>query len=121
VLRPTMAKKLVLSFGYGLGVLIGNFFSPFAGPWDLVFMPIMSIIAGLIGFLAAKQFKQNYFVCGVVTAAVIAFSLSFMFEQLGISPFIAALPLLLVTELAACLIGAVVFTLIDKRFKWWQT
>jgi uncharacterized membrane protein len=121
VLRPAMAKKLVLSFGYGLGVLIGNFFSPFAGPWDLVFMPVMSIIAGLIGFLAAKQFKQNYFVCGAVTAAVIAFSLSFMFEQLGISPFIAALPLLLVTELAACLIGALVFTLIDKRFKWWQT
>ena len=121
VLRPTMAKKSVLSFGYGLGVLIGNFFSPFAGPWDLVFMPVMSIIAGLTGFLAAKQFKQNYFVCGAVTAAVIALSLSFMFEQLGISPFIAALPLLLVTEFAACLIGAVMFTLIDKRFKWWQT
>ena len=120
-LRPAIAKKWILAFGYGLGVLISNFFSPFAGPWDLVFMPIMSVIAGLAGFLAAKQFKQNYFVCGAVTAVIIAFSLSFMFEQLGISPFIAALPMLLVTELTACLIGAVVFTLIDKRFKWWQT
>jgi len=120
-LRPAIAKKWILAFGYGLGVLVGNFFSPFAGPWDLVFMPIMSIIAGLVGFLAAKQFKQNYFVSGTVTAVIIAVSLSFMFGQLGISPFIAALPMLLVTELAACLIGAVVFTLIDKRFKWWQT
>ena len=120
-LRPAIAKKWILSLSYGLGALIGNFFSPFAGPWDLVFMPIMSITAGLAGFLVAKRFKQNYFVSGVVTALIIAVSLSFMFEQLGISPFIAAVPMLLVTELAACLIGAVVFTLIDKRFKWWQT
>jgi uncharacterized membrane protein len=120
-LRPAIAKKWVLSLGYGLGVLVGNFFSPFAGPWDLGFMPIMSIIAGLVGFLVAKRFKQNYFVSGAVTAIIIAFSLSFMFEQLGISPFLVALPMLLVTELAACIIGVVVFTLIDKRFKWWQT
>ncbi|MGD2066546.1 MAG: QueT transporter family protein [Candidatus Bathyarchaeota archaeon] len=119
-LRPAIAKKWILSLAYGLGVLIGNFFSPFPGLWDLVFMPIMSIVAGLAGFLVAKRFKQNYFVSGAVTAIIIAFSLSFMFEQLGISPFLVALPMLLVTELAACIIGAVVFTLIDKRFIWWQ-
>jgi small basic protein len=79
----------------------------------------MSMIAGFTGFLTAKHFRQNYFVSGTVTAVIIAVSLSFMFEQLGISPFMAALPLLLVTELAACLIGAIMFTLIDKRFKWW--
>lgn len=119
-LRPAIAKKWILAFGYGLGVLVGNFFSPFAGPWDLVFMPIMSIIAGLVGYLVAKQVRYNYFVSGTITALIIALSLSFMFEQLGISPFIVALPMLLVTELAACFIGAAVFTLIDKRFKWWQ-
>ncbi len=119
-LRPGIAKKWILAFGYGLGVLAANFFSPFAGPWDLIFMPIMSVIAGLAGYLVAKRFKQNYFISGAVTAVIIAFSLSFMFEQLGISPFIVALPLLLVTELAACLLGAAIFTLIDRRFKWWQ-
>jgi uncharacterized membrane protein len=119
-LRPCIAKKWILAVGYGLGVLVGNFFSPFAGPWDLVFMPVMSVIAGLAGYLVVKRFRQNYFVSGAVTAAIIAVSLSFMFEQLGISPFFVALPLLLITELTACLIGAVVFTLIDKRFKWWQ-
>ncbi|MCW4022102.1 MAG: QueT transporter family protein [archaeon] len=120
-LRPAIAKKWILSLGYGLGVLVGNFFSPFAGPWDLLFMPLMSVIAGLAGFLVAKRFKQNYFVSGTVTAVIIAFSLSFMFEQLAISPFLVALPMLLVTDLAACIIGAVVFMLIDKRFKWWNS
>lgn len=119
-LRPAIAKKWILSLGYGIGVLVGNFFSPFAGPWDLVFMPIMSIIAGLAGFLVAKKFMQNYFVSGTITAIIIAVSLSFMFEQLAISPFLVALPMLLVTELAACIIGAIVFTIIDRRFNWWH-
>jgi len=120
-LRPAIAKKWILSLGYGLGVLVGNFFSPFAGPWDLLFMPIMSVIAGLAGFFVAKRFKQNYFISGAITAIIITLSLSFMFEQLGISPFLVALPMLLVTELASCIIGAVVFMLIDKRFKWWHS
>jgi uncharacterized membrane protein len=120
ILRPAIAKKWTLAFGYGLGVLVANFFSPFAGPWDLVFMPIMSVVAGLAGYAVAKRFKQNYFVCGIVIALIIAFSLSFMFEQLGIAPFLVALPGLLGSEIATCLIGALVFTLIDIRFKWWQ-
>jgi uncharacterized membrane protein len=119
-LRPAIAKKWVLAFGYGLGALVGNFFSPFAGPWDLIFMPIMSVAAGLAGYFVAKRFGGNYFVSGVVTAVIIALSLSFMFEQLGISPFLLAIGPLLATEFAAILIGGVVFSLIDKRFKWWK-
>ena len=91
-LRPAIAKKWFLAVGYALGALVANFFSPFAGPWDLVFMPVMSLVAGLAGYLVAKPFKGNFFVQGAVTAAIIAVSLSFMFEQLGIAPMILALP-----------------------------
>jgi len=119
-LRPGIAKKWILAFGYGIGALIANFFSPFAGPWDLVFMPIMSVIAGLTGYFVARHFKQNYFVSGVVTAAVIAVSLSFMFSQLGISPMLVAFLPLFAAEQAVCLIGAFIFQLIGNRFKWWQ-
>ena len=119
-LRPGIAKKWILAVGYGVGVLAANFFSPFAGPWDLVFMPIMSVVAGFAGYFAAKRFRQNYFVSGAVTAAIIAVSLSFMFEQLGIAPMFVALLPLFVVEQAVCLIGAFIFQLIEKRFKWWQ-
>jgi uncharacterized membrane protein len=119
-LRPGIAKKWILAVGYGVGVLVANFFSPYAGPWDLVFMPIMSVVAGFAGYLVAKRFGQNYFVSGVVTAAIIAVSLSFMFEQLGIAPMLVALLPLFVVEQAVCLIGAFIFQLIGKRFKWWQ-
>jgi uncharacterized membrane protein len=119
-LRPAIGKKWILAFGYGVGALVANFFSPFAGPWDLVFMPIMSLIAGLVGYIVAKPFNGNYFVSGAVTAAIIAVSLSYMFEQLGIAPMLVALPYLFVVEQAVCLVGAFLFQLIGTRFKWWQ-
>ena len=118
-LRPGIAKKWVLAIGYGLGVLVANFFSPFAGPWDLVFMPIMSLVAGLAGYLVAKPFKGNFFISGTVTAAIIAVSLSFMFEQFGMGPMFVNLPFLFIVEQAVCLIGASIFTLIDRRYHTW--
>ena len=118
-LRPGIARKWILAVGYAIGVVVANFFSPFAGPWDLIFMPIMSLVAGLLGYLVAKRFNHNYFVAGAVIATVISVSLSYMFEQLSISPMFAALPYLFVVEQVVCLIGAAVFRLIETRFKWW--
>jgi len=118
-LRPGIAKKWILAVGYAIGVVVANFFSPFAGPWDLVFMPLMSFVAGIAGYLAARQFNHNYFISGAVTATIIAVSLSFMFAELHIAPMLLALPYLLVAEQAVCLIGAFAFKLIEKRYKTW--
>lgn len=119
VLRPAIAKKWVLAVGYAMGVLVANFFSPFAGPWDLVFMPLMSFLAGLAGYLVAKPFKSNFFISGFVTAAIIAVSLSYMFDQFGLGSMFATLPYLFVVEQMLCLIGASIFSLINKRYKTW--
>jgi uncharacterized membrane protein len=115
-LRPSIAKKWILAFGYGLGVLVANFFSPFAGPWDLIFMPVMSLLAGLAGYLVAKPLKGNFFISGAVTATIIAVSLSYMFEQFGMGPMFVNLPFLFVIEQVVCLIGASIFTLIGRRY-----
>ena len=32
VLRPSIARKWILAFGYAIGVVVGNIFSPFTGP-----------------------------------------------------------------------------------------
>ena len=118
MLRPGIAKKWILAIGYALGVVIGNVFSNYVGPWDLLFMPIMSLVAGLLGYIIAKRFGNNYFVCGAVIATIIPLSLAFMFSQFG-SPFLSTFPLLLLGEQAVCLIGSVVFQAIETRFKWW--
>ena len=118
-LRPGIAKKWILAFGYGLGAVVGNIFSPFTGPWDMIFMPAMSVIAGIAGYLIAKPFGSNYFLAGAVIATIVPVSLSFMFSQFG-SPILATLPLLIVGEQTVCLLGAVVFKAVDARFKWWN-
>ena len=120
VIRPIIAKKWTLAMGYGLGAVVGNLFSPFAGPWDLLFMPMMSVVAGVLGYVVSKNFGQNYFVCGVVIATVISFSVAFMLMQFG-TPFIASFPYLLIAEQIVCLIGSVIFKLVEVRYKWWET
>jgi uncharacterized membrane protein len=119
ILRPSIARKWVLAVGYGVGVAVGNIFSPFTGPYELVFMPVMSFIAGTVGYLAARPFKGNYFVAGAVIATIIPLSVSWMLNQLFNLPTLATFPYLLISEQAVCFLGASLFKLIERRFKWW--
>lgn len=119
VLRPSIARKWILAFGYAIGVVVGNIFSPFTGPYELIFMPIMSFAAGMLGYLVAKRFKNNYFITGAVVAAVISIGLSWMLSQLSNLPMLETFPYLFVSEQTVCFIGAYMFQLIERRFKWW--
>lgn len=119
VIRPGIAKKWTLAIGYAFGVIIGNFFSPFAGIYELLFMPIMSFIAGIFGYILAKKFNNNYFITGAVIATIIPISVSWMLNQLFTLPIVATLPYLFISEQIICFIGALIFKMIDMRFKWW--
>lgn len=122
-LRPGISKKWILAFGYGIGAVIGNIFTPYPLYYELLFMPIMSLLAGLAGYAIAKPFKGNYFVSGAVTAAIISVCVSWMLSQPLVLnlPIILTLPYLFAAEQIVCLIGAVAFSLIGAKFKWWQT
>lgn len=119
VLRPAIARKCILAIGYAIGVVISNIFSPFAGPYELVFMPFMSLLAGILGYLVARNFKNNYFVTGIIIATIIPISVSWMLNQLFESPMLVTLPYLFISEQTICFLGACMFKLIDLRFKWW--
>jgi len=120
VLRPAIAKKWFLSIGYAIGVVVGNIFSPFVGPYELVFMPLVSLAAGIIGFIVAKKFKESYFAEGAIIAIVVPIGVSWMLNQLFGLPLITTFPYLLISEQIVCLLGAFVFKLIEMRFKWWE-
>lgn len=119
-LRPAIAKKWSLSVGYAIGVIVGNLFSPFTGIYEILFMPFMSFVAGILGYLAAARFNHNYFVAGTVIATVIPLSVSWMLLQLFNLPMIATFPPLLISEQLICLIGALIFKAIEKRYVWWR-
>jgi uncharacterized membrane protein len=119
VLRPAIARKWHLAIGYAIGVIIGNFFSPFVGVYELVFMPTMSLVAGILGYIAARRFNQNYFVAGAVIATIIPLSVSWMLYQLFTVPLLATFPYTFLSEQLICVLGAGVFRAIEARFVWW--
>ena len=84
-------------------------------------MPVMSLIAGLVGFEAAKRFNGKLLrVCGAVVAIIIPISVSWMLGQLFNLPYIATLPGLIISEQIINALGATVFKQIESRYKWWE-
>ena len=121
VLRPGIARKKELAVGYAVGTAVANLFSPFAGIYEILFMPVMSLIAGLLGYEASRRLDGGYLLCGAVIAVVIPVSVAYMLNQLFGLPYIATLPGLLVSEQAVNLIGSTVFRLAERRIKWWES
>lgn len=119
-LKPAIAKRWTLAFAFALGNFLGNLISPFAGIYELGFMPLMNIVGGLLAYAVARAFRGNYFVAGLVYAAVIGLSVSWMLHVLFNIPLQALVPLLVASEEAVMVIGAVVFYLVEKRWKWYQ-
>ena len=119
-LKPAIAERWTLAFAFALGNFLGNLISPFAGVYELGFMPLMNIVGGLLAYGIARAFKRNYLVAGLVYAAVIGLSVSWMLHVLFNIPLEALVPLLIASEEAVMIIGAVLFYLVEKRWKWYQ-
>ncbi len=120
VLRPAIARKRELAVGYALGTVVANLFSPFAGIYEIIFMPVMSLVAGLAGYEAAKRLGGSYYSCGAVIAVIIPVSVAWMLSQLFNLPVVATLPGLLVSEQVINALGSTVFRLIERRYRWWE-
>jgi uncharacterized membrane protein len=120
IIRPAVAKKPILIVGYTIGVFITNLFSPFTGFLELVFMPLMSLVAGLAGYYAAKFFGKSYMVAGAVIAVIIPISVSWMLNQLFELPIVATLPGLLVSEQIVNGLGSILFMAVDSRYRWYE-
>ena len=118
IIRPAIAKKWVLAIGYAIGVVVGNLFSPFVGIYELLFMPFMSFIAGILGYILATKFDNNYFVTGIVIATIIPISISWMLNQVLSIPLLATLPYLFISEQIVCFLGSIIFKAIEKRYTW---
>lgn len=119
-LKPAIAKRWTLAFAFALGNFLGNLISPFAGIYELGFMPLMNVVGGLLAYGVARAFRRNYLVAGLVYAAVIGLSVSWMLHVLFNIPLEALVPLLIASEEGVMIIGAALFYLVEKRWKWYQ-
>ena len=118
-LKPAVAKGWTLSVAFAIGNFLGNLVSPFAGIYELGFMPLMNLVGGLLAYSVARIFRNNYLAAALVYATVIALSVSWMLHALFNIPLEVLIPLLLASELAAMIIGSALFWLMEKRWKWY--
>jgi uncharacterized membrane protein len=81
-------------------------------------MPFMSFIAGILGYILATKFDNNYFVTGIVIATIIPISVSWMLNQVLSIPLLATLPYLFISEQIVCFLGSIIFKAIEKRYTW---
>jgi len=121
ILPPAIAKKWKLAIAYAVGCVVANIISPFVSIWELIFMPFMSFVAGILGYWAAKLYsKADYYICGVVHAVVVAPAVSYMLEQIFFIPLLVSLPMIFTSELVTGILGAMIFKLIERRYVWWE-
>src|SRR5215218_3184891 len=55
VLKPLVIKYPAVIPAFGVGTVIINLFSPFAGPLELVFMPLVDVTGGIICWFVARR------------------------------------------------------------------
>jgi uncharacterized membrane protein len=59
-LKPLVIKYPAIIPAFGVGTVIINLFSPFAGPLELVFMPLVDVSGGVICYLVAKGLGTTF-------------------------------------------------------------
>lgn len=77
-LKPLVIRYPVTIPAFGVGTVIINFFSPFAGVLELVFMPLVDVTGGVLCWFLARRIGGAYgtyvasFVYALYTAAGVA-------------------------------------------------
>jgi len=54
-LKPLVIKYPAVIPAFGIGTVIINLFSPFAGPLELIFMPLVDVTGGLLCYVVARR------------------------------------------------------------------
>jgi uncharacterized membrane protein len=115
-LKPAVAKKKQLCIAFMVGNFLANLLSPFAGIFELVFMPVVGNL--FVGYLAHKLSRGNYWIAGLIFSTGVSCCVSWMLQQLFTLPMLVTLPMLWLSETIAMTLGSIVFGIIERRWRW---
>ena len=94
-LKPLVIKYPEVIPAFGIGTVIINLFSPFAGALELVFMPLVDVTGGVLGTYLASLLYALYTAAGVGVVLTVAAGL----------PYLAAFASVAVSEIVLLLLG----------------
>ena len=106
-LKPLVIKYPVVIPAFGIGTVIINLFSPFAGVLELVFMPLVDVTGGVLCYLVARRVGGAFgtylasLIYALYTAAGVAVVIT---VATGLS-YLAAFASVAVSEVVLLLLG----------------
>jgi uncharacterized membrane protein len=102
ILKPLVIWEPQLIPAFVLGNFLGNLFSPFAGPWELAWMPF----ANLVGAWACWRLGRiNAYLGAVVYALITALAVSTMLHVILAASFRALVFPILASEVILLVVG----------------
>lgn len=96
VLRGAVVLRPRLAFAMAVGNFLANLRSPYAGPWELLFMPAVNLVGGL---LAARVGRRHALAGAALYALVIAAAVGLLLHRVVGAPYLAATAAVAVSEL----------------------
>ena len=101
IMKPLALRGRTYIIGLTLGLLLANLLSPFGGPWELIWMPLVCLSGGVI----THRLKKRPFIAITFYSAWIAAGVSVvLFMVLGLPVYIT-LPGIFVSEIILMGIG----------------
>jgi uncharacterized membrane protein len=106
-LKPLVIKYPVVIPAFGIGTVIINLFSPFAGVLELVFMPLVDVTGGMLCYLVARRVGGAFgtYLASLVYALYTAAGVAVVLTVATGLPYLAAFASVAVSEIILLLLG----------------
>jgi uncharacterized membrane protein len=106
-LKPLVIKYPVVIPAFGIGTVIINLFSPFAGALELVFMPLVDVTCGVLCYLVARRIggALGTYLASLLYALYTAASVGVVLTVAAGLPYLAAFASVAVSEIVLLLLG----------------
>ncbi|MDQ3604302.1 MAG: QueT transporter family protein [Actinomycetota bacterium] len=106
-LKPLVIKYPVVIPAFGVGTVIINLFSPFAGALELVFMPLVDVSGGVLCYLVARRIGGAFgtYLASLLYAVWTAAGVGVVLTVVAGLPYLIAFASVAVSEIILLLLG----------------
>jgi len=106
-LKPLVIKYPVVIPAFGVGTVIINLFSPFAGALELAFMPLVDVTGGVLCYLVARGIggALGTYLASLLYAIWTAAGVGVVLTVVAGLPYLAAFASVAVSEIILLLLG----------------
>jgi len=108
-----------LVFGIGIGTFFANLFSPFAGPWELIWMPLTDMLGGWLAWALYRYVLRERWpaVPMAVYALTTGGAVGVMLYALGLGDLAVLAAGVVVSEMIVLILGVPVMFWIEKQLR----